>query len=269
MKNWWRFFLLVALTAVLAACGSGLSKEEQAAQLRPDVDALAGVQRAVEAYQAETGVLPIKNSEEDTDIFVKYQIDFSKLVPKHLSTIPNNAFEKGGLFQYVLWDVEETPTVKLIDLRMPEKIREVTIRQMSKDYLQFGAQISDYVYHINYEALGFEEALTVESPYTNNLLPVVYSAEGGIYVDYTIDLQLFLEDEGLIPAPGEDVDVRYILADKQLILPAYSLPYTVDEQNEVVFNYDAVQSRTEKIEKYKEEKAKQEALEEESAADEK
>ena len=49
--------MLVALTAMLAACGSGLSKEEQAAQLRPDVDALAGVQRAVEEFQAETGVL--------------------------------------------------------------------------------------------------------------------------------------------------------------------------------------------------------------------
>lgn len=259
--------MLAVLTVVLAACGSGLNEEEQAAQLRPDVDALAGVQRAVEEFQAETGVLPIKNSEEDTDLFVKYQIDFSKLMPKHLSAIPNNAFEKGGLFQYVLWDVEGTPTVKLIDLRVPEKIREINIRQMSKDYRQFGDQISNYVYHINHEALGFEEALTVESPYTNNLLPIVYSAEGGVYVDYTLDLQLFLEKEGLTPAPGEDV--RYLIADANMILPAYSLPYSVNEQNEVVFDYDAVQSRTEKIEKYKEEKAKQEALEQDSAEDEK
>lgn len=267
MRNWWKFFMLVALTAMLAACGSGLSKEEQAAQLRPDVDALAGVQRAVEEFQAETGVLPIKNSEEDTDLFVKYQIDFSKLMPKYLSVIPNNAFEKGGLFQYVLWDVEGTPTVKLIDLRVPEKIREINIRQMSKDYRQFGAQISDHVYHINHEALGFEEALMVESPYTNNLLPIVYSAEGDIYVDYTIDLQLFLEKEGLTATPGEDI--RYLIADANILLPAYSLPYTVDEKNEVVFDYDAVQSRAEKIEKYKEEKAKQETLEQEGAEGEK
>lgn len=259
--------MFATLTFVLAACGSGLSKEEQAAQLRPDGDALAGVQRAVEEYQAETGVLPIKNSEQDTDIFVKYQIDFSKLMPKYLSAIPNNAFEKGGLFQYVLWDVEENPTVKLIDLRVPEKIREINIRQMSKDYRQFGEQISDYVYHINYEALGYEQALMVESPYTNNLLPIVYSAEGGIYVDYTIDLQLFIEREGLTPAPGEDI--RYLIADANMILPAFSLPYSVNEQNEVVFDYDAVQSRAEKIEKYKEEKAKLEALEQESSAEEK
>ena len=261
MRNWWKLFMLAALTVLLAACGSGLSKEEQAAQLRPDVDALAGVQRAVNEFKAETGVLPIKNSEEDTDIFVKYQVDFSKLMPKYLSAIPNNAFEKGGLFQYVLWDVEGTPTVKLVDLRIPEKIREINIRQMSKDYPQFGEQISEFVYHINHEALGFKQALTVESPYTNNLLPIVYSAEGEVVVDYTIDLQQFIETEGLTPERG--TDLRYLIADANIILPAFSLPYSVDENNEVVFDYDAVASRAEKIEKYKEEKAKQEALEQE------
>lgn len=256
MNNFIRLILSVAISIVLAGCGSGLSEEEQKAQMRPDIDALAGVQRAVEQFQAETGVLPIKNSEEDTDIFLKYQIDFSKLMPKYLSVIPTNAFEQGGLFQYVLWDVEEKPTVKLIDLRVPETIREINIRQISKQYRQFGEQIAEYVYHINYEALGFEKALTVESPYSNTLLPLVYSAEGGIYVDYTIDLQQFIEKNNLKPTPGEDI--RYLLADENILLPAYSLPYTVNENNEVVFNYDAVQNRADKIEKLKEEKAKQE-----------
>lgn len=264
MRNCWKLFILVALTIVLTACGSGLSKEEKAAQLRPDLDALASVQRAVEEYQVETGVLPIKNSEVDTDIFIKYQIDFSKLMPKYLSAIPDNAFEKGGLFQYVLWDVERNPTVKLIDLRVPEKIREINIRQMSKEYPQFGEEVGKYVYHINYKELGFEEALTVESPYSNNLLPIVYSAEGGVYVDYTVDLQLFIEKEGLTPAPGEDV--RYLIADNNILLPAYSLPYTVNDQNEVVFDYDAVQSRAEKIKKFKEQKAQQEALDLENSS---
>jgi len=247
---------LAAISTVLVACGDGLSEDERQAQMRPDLDALAGVQRAVEQYQAETGVLPIKNSEEDTDIFVKYQIDFSKLMPKYLSVIPNNAFEKGGLFQYVLWNVEEQPTVKLIDLRVPEAIREINIRQMSKEYRQFGKEIADYVYHINHEALGFDDALTVESPYSNTLLPLVFSAEGGIYVDYTIDLQQFIDKNNLKPTPGEDI--RYLIADENILLPAYSLPYTVDENNEVVFEYDAVKSREEKIKKLKEEKAKEE-----------
>lgn len=265
MKKWMNLLLLAILTMMLTACGSGLSKEEQAAQLRPDLDALMGVQRAVDEFQADTGVLPIKNSEEETDLFIKYQIDFSKLMPKYLSTIPNNAFEKGGLFQYVLWDVEEKPTVKLVDLRVPEKIREVNIRQMNKEYRQFGEEIAPFVYHINYESLAFDEPLMVESPYSTTLLPLVYSAEGGVYVDYSIDLQQFIESEGLTPEVGEDI--RYLIADANVLLPAYSLPYSVDENNEVVFNYDAVKSRAEKIEKYKEQKAKQEALEKEASAD--
>ena len=43
----------------------------------PDVDQLAAVQRAVNEYREATGgLVPIKNSELDTDIYIKYLIDF-------------------------------------------------------------------------------------------------------------------------------------------------------------------------------------------------
>ena len=67
---------LVALSCVivlLAGCGSPTNFDQSS--MRPDIDMLAGVQRAVLEYQQDTGVLPIKTRDEDTDIFIKYLID--------------------------------------------------------------------------------------------------------------------------------------------------------------------------------------------------
>ena len=60
-------------------------------------------------------LLPIKTRDE-TDIYIKYPIEFSKIVPAYTEKIPSNAYETGGIYQYVLMDVEENPTVKLVDL---------------------------------------------------------------------------------------------------------------------------------------------------------
>lgn len=236
---------LVFVSVVLSACGALYNNEEEKRiQHTPDVDAINAVQRAVDAYQQDTGVLPIKNSEEHTDIFVKYQIDFSKLTNGgYIAKSPDNSFEQGGIFQYVLWDVEEDPTVKLIDLRVTERLREVNLRFMSTEYPQFKERIADYVYTINYNNIGYDTEISVESPYSTNLLPLVISTEGVVYVDYSIELQQFIKEKGLTPAPGEDI--RYLIADESLILPAYSLPYTVDENNEVAFMYDPVSVKEE------------------------
>src|SRR5699024_6947490 len=76
-------------------------------------------QTAVEQYQEDTnGLLPIKTKEADVDIYEKYLIDFNMLKDNQLlSETPATAYENGGTYQYTLIDVEEDPTVKLIDLR--------------------------------------------------------------------------------------------------------------------------------------------------------
>lgn len=231
-------FITILFVTVLSACGSLYPEEELAVKQVPDQDQLASVQRAVEEFQAETGVLPIKNSELDTDIFIKYLIDFSKLAPKFITKSPGNSFEQGGIFQYIIWDAENDPTVKLVDLRMPERMREVNISFMATTYPQFKDEIAPFVYTINFKNIGLKEEVTVASPYSNNQLPLVVSSEGNIYVDYSIDLQLFINENNLKPTPGEDI--RMLLAEAYPVVPAYSLPYTVDENNEVIFMYDPI-----------------------------
>lgn len=233
-KSWIVFLVLVITSLVLSGC---LFPEDQKAENQvPDELQLEVVQRAVEEFQADTGVLPIKTRDMETDIFIKYPIDFSKLIPKYMAKSPGNSYEQGGIFQYIIWDPEENPTVKLVDLRSVEKIRELNIRFLATKYPTFKEQISDYVYTIDFKKIGYDEELTVPSPYSNNQLPLVASTEGDIYVDYSIDLNLFIKENNLTPKPGEDI--RMLLVERYPVVPAYSLPYTVDENNEPVYMFD-------------------------------
>lgn len=235
MKKQWGILLLMVLTAVLLTACAYPESQKLENQV-PDVDQLASVQRAITEYQAETGVLPIKNRDMDTDIYIKYLIDFEKLVPKYLASPPANAYEKGGIFQYVIWNPEEQPTVKLVDLRVPERMREVNIRFESLAYPQYKEMVQEHIYTINYENIGFEEDVTVASPYSNNQLPMFITSEGDLYVDYSLDLYQYMQDNNITAEPGDDI--RSLLVEAYPVVPAYSLPYTVDENNEPVIVYD-------------------------------
>lgn len=238
MKKFTALITLLLTTVLLSGCL--FPAEERAENQIPDEAQLIAVQNAIEQYQAETGVLPIQTRDMDTDIFIKYPIDFSKLVPKYLANIPGNAYEKGGIFQYIIWDPENNPTVKLVDLRSAEKIRDLNIRLLSSKYMVYKDQISDFVYSINFEKLGIKGQMTVPSPYSNNHLPLVASTEGKVYVDYSIDLNLFLQENHLTPTPGEDI--RMLLVEAYPVVPAYSLPYTVNEENEPVFMFEGTKN---------------------------
>lgn len=235
LKNKWKLvFMFMVVSLLLTGCM--YPTEERSENQIPDQVQLDGVQRAIEEFQADTGVLPIKTRDMDTDIFIKYLIDFEKLVPKYLANSPGNSYEKGGIFQYIIWDPENKPTVKLVDLRAAEAIRNLNIRFLTTKYPTFKDPITTYVYSIDYEKLGMDTEITVPSPYSNNNLPLVVSTDGDVYVDYSIDLNLFIKENNLTPTPGEDI--RTLLIEEYPVVPAYSLPYTVDENNDPVFMFD-------------------------------
>ncbi|WP_347177880.1 hypothetical protein [Sporosarcina thermotolerans] len=52
-------------------------------------------------------------------------------------------------------------------------------------------------------------------------------------MDYSIDLNRILQEKK--PNVNEGEDIRHLLSDDFPIVPAYSLPYTVNDQNEPVF----------------------------------
>ncbi|MGE7673743.1 hypothetical protein ACQKMV_09230 [Lysinibacillus sp. NPDC094403] len=250
-------FLLVIATAVLLV-GCAYPEDEKRAKLVPDPDQLAAVQRAVDEYREATGgLVPIKNSELDTDLYIKYLIDFEKLMPKYLAQIPGNAYEKGGIFQYIIWDPENEAKVKLVDLNAAERIREINIRKLSTQYLPIKGASSDNVYQINFNELGYKTDVTVKSPYSGTELPIFMTGDGEMHVDYSIDLGHLLKEDKPDVKPGDDI--RQLLVDKYPVVPAYSIPYTVDEKGETIYFMDAYNSDAKKAREKAIEKAKKEA----------
>lgn len=226
---------IVAIISVLLS-GCMYPQDEMESKQRPYEDQLETVQKAVDTYREQSqGLLPIKTRDMDIDQYIKYPIDFTKIVPSLTEKIPSNAYEQGGIYQYVLMDVEENPTVKLVDLRVAERIRELILRKTVNGVLPFKDPVQEgaNVYEVDFEKMGLKEPLTVESPYSDAHLPLVVGGDGNFYIDYSIDLNRIMEKEKPDVKPGEDI--RYLLSDKHPILPAYSLPYTVNENNEPIF----------------------------------
>lgn len=222
------------LSSVFLLTGCMYPDSELTENQLPYEDQLNSVQQAVEKYQeASGGLLPIKTRDQDVDQYIKYPIEFEKIVPAYLGKTPPNAYESGGVFQYVIMDVEENPTVKLVDLRIADKIRDLRIKIGINGYGPIDVKVAENVYTLNYEVMGFKEEQTVPSPYSDVSLPLVASGDGNVYIDYSIDLSRILREEKPDVKPGEDI--RFLLVDKYPILPAYSLPYTVNENNEPVF----------------------------------
>jgi hypothetical protein len=191
------------------------------------------VQQAVDRYQKEHRVLPIKTEEGDVPVYQKYPVDFGRLVPAYIGDAPPSSFEKGGPYMYVLIDVEEDPTVKLFDLRVTDRLRgiqqEINVYTVENDRYPRGMEIEPGVFELNAELL--EQAdVTVQSPYhPETELPLVMSSDGTVYVDYRSDLIRMIETMDSPPPP--ETDIRYLLTEDSLFAPAHSLPYVYEDGN--------------------------------------
>lgn len=234
-----KFLPLVGMVAVMMLLTGCLYPQDRLKQHQiPYQDQLESVQSAVNQYrEASGGLLPIKDRDMDTPIYQKYPIDFNKLSPKFMQEPPGTAYESGGVYLYVLVDVEENPTVRLIDLRIPEQIRDLNMRisvykNSNGGYAPVKEVINDHAFRVDWDKLGFPEEPHVESPYSGKNLPFILDGNGEVKVDYSMDLYEFLQKHDHHFKAGEDI--RGILVENSVFVPAYSLPYTLDENNEPV-----------------------------------
>ena len=233
---------LIGLMSFFIISGCMYPKEELSKNQTPNMDQLEMVQKAVDAYAEKTdGLVPIKTKDQDTPIFQKYLLDFKTLKNENLLTeTPGNAFENGGAYQYTLITPEDDPRVKLFDLRMTDTIRSVNVKlqnyQSKHSYPPFDERVVKGVYTLDYKELGYSDDPTVESPYSGEKLPILIDTDGELHVDYRFDLQKALDEFDNDYKPGDDI--RYIIPENTPFVPAYSLPYTLDDDNEVVFDLE-------------------------------
>jgi hypothetical protein len=217
---------IIFLTAFFLS-GCMYPNQERSQNQLPYKDQIQSVQAAVDSYQKDNGgLLPIKTTEANTPTYQKYPIDFKKLTPKYLSEPPGNAFENGGVFQYVIIDEQTNPTVKVFDLRIVETIEEIKMRIKANGYPPFKKRLAFNVYSLDFTKIGYEKTPYAVSPYTGHNLPFVITGDTEIYVDYGSDLFQALKKQKEIVKPGEDI--RPILERDSMFVPAYSLPYTID-----------------------------------------
>ncbi|MGE7779896.1 hypothetical protein ACQKL0_08025 [Peribacillus sp. NPDC097264] len=232
MRNSFKILCLLCISGLLTGC---LYPQKQKVQNQlPYKEQIQSVQSAVDQFKEdEGGILPIVTKEADTPIYQKYVIKFTKISPRYMAEPPDNAYESGGVFQYVLVNVENDPTVKLLDVRMAQKIQDISLRlqayQQSNGYPPYKERISENVFTLDYKKMGLKEAPTVTSPYSQKDLYLVVDGDGNLYVDYTPDLYDVLQQHDGRIKTGEDI--RELLVDSSEFVPAYSLPYTIDEKS--------------------------------------
>ncbi|QKY71613.1 hypothetical protein [Lentibacillus sp. CBA3610] len=238
MKNTYiRLFSLLLMISLLSGCL--YPDSERSENQEPNEHQVEEVQTAVDQYQKQTnGLLPIRTKSSDTPIFQKYLVDFQLLKEQNIMTeIPGTAYQNGGIYQYTIINPEDDPSVKVIDLRISDAIREVAVKlniyRNENLYPPFGEEIADGVFLVDHEELGLESRPYVVSPYSQENLPIVMDTEGNLYVDYRIDLTRALEEYEHDLEEGQDI--RYLLAENTPFAPAYSLPYTIQD-GEPVFS---------------------------------
>lgn len=188
---------------------------------------LQSVQTAVADFSKENGgILPIQTKAANTPEYQKYPVDFKKLIPKYMAEPPGNAFENGGVFEYVLTNAEKQPTVKLFDLKIAETIQEIKLRIEVNGYPPFRNRLAYDVYSLDFKKLGYDKPPYAVSPFSQRNLPFIITGKAQVYVDYRADLAEALKKYPHSFKTGEDI--RSILGDHSMFVPAYSLPYTID-----------------------------------------
>jgi hypothetical protein len=225
------FFLFLTMSLILSGCF--YPNERRAENQTPHPDQIEMVQRGVNQYKEEKGVLPIVTKEADTPIYEKYVIDFTKLMPKYLSRLPSNSFEDGGVYQYVLVDVEDDPKVKLLDLRLSTQVGRLQMRlneYLRNNYIPVDQVIDkrEGYFTLNYEKLNLKEQPMVQSPFSLQNLPLIVNNDGVVGIDYRIDLYQALQKRDNEDI-GEGEDIRFILLEQGYFVPAYSFPYTIKD----------------------------------------
>lgn len=189
---------------------------------------LESTQKAIDQYKADTDVLPLVNKPLDTPIFEKYEIEFRRLMPKYLPDAPANSFEKGGVYKYVLIDVETKPTVKLIHLGTVSKVADVQQAvdryRQTWNALPIAKDLGNGYYTIDFGRIAMKD-IQVEGMTGSQLLPLLMNGKGEVGIDYASDLALILRNSKLqVP---KNTDPRYVAVRESMFVPIKSFPYQI------------------------------------------
>jgi hypothetical protein len=195
------------------------------------------VQNAVETYKQRTGVIPIKNSTEQTPIYEKYVVDFKKLLDYNvISQIPGDAYESGGMNYYVIVDPEGEMQVKLMDLITANKVadlqRKIDSYVAAGNKVPLGERMKPSFYSIDFKSLGMKSE-QVRSVYSDMYLAILIHESGQVLVDYAPEVMNAIKMKN-ITEPDPNKDLRSYLVEQSNYIPVESYPYYWKDNEPVV-----------------------------------
>ncbi|SDW58641.1 hypothetical protein SAMN05444487_104192 [Marininema mesophilum] len=227
----WVAGLLLILLLVTGCVRTDEFNERTAKNLPQEVQQ---VQTAIDEYVKGTPVLPLKSA-QGPSLYQKYLIDFDKL-KGYLADSPSNSFEKGGRYVFVIADPGKRPKVRVMDLRVTDKIRDLQVKVNAyKDRekkLPFGKKEGGGFYSLDFKSLD-ADPLLIPSPYHSQIkLPIILDKKGQLFIDYRSEVMQALENEKKKPSIHKDL--RELLWKDSLFVPAYS-PKMINKGKDPVF----------------------------------
>lgn len=224
------FAIIVAVMAVMLS-GCMYPKDQLKQNQIATGEFVVVVQQAVDQYKAKTGVLPIKNSEQETPLYEKYPVDFKKLKERAMiSAIPANSFENGGTAVYVLVDVETKPTVKMMDLisfQLTAEVQKQVDDYRAKNYgkLPAGEQVAPSFTRIDFARMN-KKPVQAGSVYTRQImLPFLLDDRGRVSIDYSEEMMRLIDKKSLQGSLDAKQDLRELLVKESYYVPARTGPY--------------------------------------------
>jgi hypothetical protein len=222
--------LLVILTVtVLSLSGCMYPKNELKQNQAAPKEAVRNVQAAIDQYQSETGMLPMKNSDADTPVYEKFLVDFAQLKNKgYLISIPTAAFENGGNYYFLIINEETKPQVKLMNLKTYQQINDIQswVTEYANNHngeWPKGEQAYPGYFYIDYKAMN-KKAPDLRSDYSYQTLAAIMDEQGHVYMDYGIDIMQTIQKNGEDGLTA-DTDLRSILVDTDMFVPVKAPAY--------------------------------------------
>jgi hypothetical protein len=237
MKRKWIQLILVCLM-LLFTSGCLYPDDRRMERQGNPQEFIVVVQAAINTYQDNTGILPIKNSDMDTPIYEKYRVDFKKLIDRgYLSRIPANAFENGGTHYYVLVNVEDQPTVKLLDIISLQQVRE--IERLVNDYVSLNSgeipqksHVSGEWYTIDFTKIG-KERVQVKSVYSKQYLSLLVHTSGEVVIEYAPEIMKIITRNEIVDV-APNLDLRSFLVEHSYYVPGQSNAYFWESDQPVI-----------------------------------
>ena len=222
--------MIACLLTVLSGCMyPGGQEQTNTRSYRESVDR---VQRALDQFQSDTGILPIITAGPETPRYEKYRIDMIQMHDKgYIEEIPSAAFEQGGSVYFLVLNEEVDPSVKVMDLLTVQKVNDV--QRMVDSYrskhdgvspVQDGPEAYPGLYMVDLKLAGAQN-YKVSSVFSGQEQPFLVDDEGVVYLDYAFDIMQVIDKSQLDAKADQEKDLREYLTDHSYYVPVKSLPY--------------------------------------------